>query len=68
MYVEEILKNVTRFYEKGDRVTGILHPRGHVKKRLSKLSVHYLKSTICTDTVFCSRVKSIKCCSSFELF
>ena len=67
--VKKTLENTTRFYGKdGDRVTGVLHPRGHVKRRLPKLSVRCLKGTICTDTVFCSNVTSMNGYNCFQLF
>ena len=33
-YIEQIMKHMTRMCNKGDRVTGVLYSRSHVKKLL----------------------------------
>ena len=67
-YVEKTLENTTQMHEKGNRVSGALHPRGHVKKRLPRLSTYHIKGTVCTDTVFYSGSCSINGHTGFQLF
>ena len=67
--VQNTLKNTTRLYNnQGDRVTGVLYPRSHMKKRLTKLAVWRIRGTVCTDTVFAKPVTSVRGYNCFQLF
>ena len=67
--VKKTLENTTRLYDNGgDRVSGVLHPRSHVKKRLTKLAARRIGGTVCTDTVFAKPVTSMRGFNYFQLF
>ena len=66
--VKKTLENTTRLYKKGDRVSGVLHPRGHVKMRLPRLSAIRIRRNMRTDAVLSSSVASVRGHNCFQLF
>ena len=67
--VQKTMENTTREYgDGGDRVRGVLHPRDHVRKRLTRLSARRIKGTMCTDTVFCAGTTSVDGYNCFQIF
>ena len=66
---KKTLENTTSFYgNSGDRVKGVIHPKDHMKKRLTRLSARRIKGTMCTDTVFCSGETSVDGFNCFQIF
>ena len=66
--IVQTMKHTTQMHNKGNRVTGVLHPHDYVKKCLPRLSARCLKGTICTDTMFCSGISSVNRHTCFQLF